>query len=287
MAGDDEVVGIVHRHGLKQAPFEVLHADLTRPDELVCILDDVRPDAVINCAAMSIVDTCEAQPELASLMNSEFPGRLAEETARRDIRLVHISTDSIFDGQQNNYTEEDHPSPVNHYGITKLAGERTVRSANPDALVARVNFYGWSLRGQRSLAEWFFYNLSAGRPINGFTDVYFCPLQVNDLVDVLVQAIKQQLSGLYHVVSGECLSKYEFGCRIARQFGLDEALIHPVSWLDGGLRAARAAKLQLCNQKLTDALGVPLPDQAHGLQRFHRLHLEGYREKLLSMGAAG
>ncbi len=97
--------------------------------------------------------------------------------------------------------------------------------ANPQAIIARVNFYGWSLNGTRSLGEFFYRNLSAGKNVKGFTDVLFCPLLVNHLVDLLLTMAEKDLKGLYHVVSSEHLSKYEFGCRIARLFDLDEKLI--------------------------------------------------------------
>ena len=102
----------------------------------------------------------------------------------------------------------------------------------------------------------------------GFTDVFFCPLQVNVLSEILLRMAELRLSGLYHVVSREALSKYDFGCRIARLFGLDESLITPVSWKDGGLKAARSPNLTLRTEKLAAALGEPLPDQAPGLSGF-------------------
>ncbi len=70
----------------------------------------------------------------------------------------------------------------------------------------------------------------------GFTDVYFCPLQVNVLAEILLEMASRQLHGLYHVVSSEALTKYDFGMRIARLFGLDEGLIRPVSWQEAGLK---------------------------------------------------
>ena len=94
---------------------------------------------------------------------------------------MHVSTDAVFDGQAAATTEQDTPNPLSIYARTKLDGERGVAEANPDAIIARVNLYGWSLSGRRSLAEFFFNNLSAGKRVKGFTDVYFCPLLANDL----------------------------------------------------------------------------------------------------------
>ncbi len=285
VAGQHEVVAVVNRHGLQGVPFPVVSADLTQPEAIERLLEDTQPDVVINCAAIAILDTCEAQPELAYRLNAVFPEELAAATKRLGIQMVHLSTDAVFDGVRGCYREDDPPSPINHYGRTKVAGEQGVLHANPDALVARVNFYGWSLRGKRSLAEWFYYQLAAGQPVKGFTDVFFCPLEVNDLIDILLEMAALRLNGLYHVVSSECLNKYEFGLRIARQFGFDDGLIVPISWKDSGLKADRSTNLQLNADKLAGMLGRLPPEQAPGLQRFRELQRAGYPERLLAMGA--
>lgn len=275
-----EVIGVVNQNLLNGVPFEVSRGDLSREGEAARLLQTVRPEVVIHCAAMANVDACEAHPWLAQRMNAGVPAELANLTAKAGTQMVHISTDAVFDGVRGDYGEKDTPNPINHYARTKLAGEQAVAEANPAALIARVNFYGWSLRGQRSLAEWFFYNLSAGKLVNGFTDVYFCPLLVNDLVDVLLGMLEHGLAGLYHVVSPQRISKYDFGCAIARRFGLDESLIQPVSWREGGLRAARSPNLTLRVDKLRLDSGVTLPEVRQGLDRFYALHLAAYPERL-------
>jgi dTDP-4-dehydrorhamnose reductase len=139
-----------------------------------------------------------------------------------------------------------------------------------------VNFYGFSLSGRRSLAEFFLYNLLEGRQLKGFTDVHFCPLYVGDLVQVLFAMLEKKLHGLYHVVSPECLSKYDFGKRIADKFGLDGSLITPVSVYDGGLLAKRSPNLTLRVDKLL-ATGIQLPGQTAGLDSFYAHYQHGYR----------
>jgi len=208
---------------------------------------------------------------------------LALESARRGVRMIHISTDAVFDGVDGGYSEEDTPRPLSTYARTKLAGERAVVEANPAAMIARVNFYGWSLSGKRSLAEWFFNNLSAHQPVKGFTDVFFSPLLVNDLAEILLKMIAKGLSGIYHVVNPESLSKYAFGIALARQFGFDENLISPHSVEESGLSAPRSHHLDLNTAKLTRDLNVTFPSQAEGLRRFYELYQQGYPSRLQRM----
>ena len=245
-----EVFGSVNRNVIHSTDFTVYQSDLIEPGALEKLIDECQPEWVINCAALANLEACEANPALAEKLNSEFPEKLANYVAKGGARLVHISTDAVFDGERGNYTEGDRPNPLSLYARSKLAGEQAVLAANPQAIVARVNLFGWSLSGERSLAEWFVNNLSAGNSIMGFTDVYFCPLLVNDLAILLLRMLERELEGLYHVVSSECSSKYDFGVRLARTFSFDEALIEPASVLQAGLRAARSPRLTLKTDKL-------------------------------------
>lgn len=280
-AHDHELVGVVNRQNLRDAPFPTRQADLLQDDAVAWLLDETLPEYVIHCAAVANVDSCERDPETARQLNALVPAQLADLCRQRRIGFLHVSTDAVFDGRRGGYTEEDRPNPLSVYARTKLEGEQGVLAANQDALVIRVNFYGFSLSGTRSLAEFFLYNLLAGEQVKGFTDVHFCPLYVADLVEIMFMMIARKLSGLYHVVSPECLSKYDFGQRIARKFGLNENLIQPVSVDDGNLLAKRSPNLTLRVDKLM-AAGIRLPDQAAGLERFYTNYRHGYPELIKS-----
>jgi dTDP-4-dehydrorhamnose reductase len=169
------------------------------------------------------------------------------------------------------------------YARTKLDAEKRVMQINPDALVARINIFGWSLNGSRSLAEMFYNNLSNEKPVKGFTDVIFCPLLVNDLSHILMESVALGLKGLYHMVSCDSLSKYEFGVRIAKIFGFDAKLISPVSWKEGGLLGNRSPDLRVSAAKLAKHLGKATPSVDDGLTRFHGLFQTGYAQHLQSM----
>ncbi|MEA3439222.1 MAG: SDR family oxidoreductase [Chloroflexota bacterium] len=278
--GEHQVFGLVHSHPLHTTAFTVLQGDLLAPGTAERLFEETQPDWVINCAALAIVDACETDPVRARQLNTELPAKLAALVARGGARLLHVSTDAVFDGMRGEYTEEDAPNPPSVYGQTKLEGEHTAAEANPDTLIARVNFYGWSLSGKRSLSEFFFYNLKEGKQLMGFTDVHFCPLLVNDLALIFMSMIKKRLFGLYHVVSSECISKFEFGAALAREFGLDDNLISPTSVSEAGLKAARSPNLTLNSDKLYEALNQKTPGIAPGLERYHHLYQQGYPEKI-------
>jgi dTDP-4-dehydrorhamnose reductase len=275
-----QVIGVTNRLAYQNNEFDLITQDLLAPGAVEKLIDKVEPDWIIHCAALANLEACEANPEQARKLNSELPGKLAAIVARGGARLLHVSTDAVFDGVHGDYQETDQPNPLSVYAQSKLDGEYAVAEANPDAIIARVNLFGWSITGKRSLAEFFYNNLQDGKTVFGFTDVYFCPLLANHLANIFIKMLEANLSGLYHVVSSSSSSKYNFGVEIAQRFGFDATLITPTSVTQAGLKAARSPNLTLKNDRLKNALGTPLPDIMDGLGRFFTLHQEGYPQKL-------
>ena len=277
---EHEVIGM-DRGKLKSAPFQVFKADILKTDKIDSILDATHPDWLINCAALASLEMCEADPIQARNLNTDLPRELAAACAERKIRFLHISTDSVFDGTKEGiYSEEDQPSPPGVYSQTKLDGEYAVEQVNPQAMIARVNFYGWSLGGRRSLSEFFVNNLSEGKNVNGFTDVIFCPMWVNHLNLLLLEMLEKNLQGLYHVVGAQAMSKYQFGVEVARTFGLRENLILPQSVENSSLTAKRSHNLWLSTHKLSTDLGHEIPAFSTGLAEFYTQFQQGYPQKI-------
>ena len=277
---EHEVIG-VDRGKLKSTPFQVLKADVLNKDEVDSIFDSINPDWLINCAALANLEKCEEDPIQARILNTDLPAELAIACAKRNIPFVHLSTDSVFDGTKEGiYTEEDEPSPPGTYSQTKLQGERAVQEANPQAIIARVNFFGWSLGGRRSLGEFFVNNLTDGKNVNGFTDVIFCPMWVNHLAQTLIEMLEKDLHGLYHVVGAQAMSKYQFGVEVAKKFGLRSGLIEPQSVERSALTARRSHNLWLSIHKLSTDLGHAVPPFSTGLDGFYTQFQQGYPQKI-------
>lgn len=279
---EHDVIGM-DRGKLVNAPFQVLHEDLSDLNSIPALLDSVRPAWLIHCAALADLDACEEYPERAKVLNTELPAALAKACKTRGISLAHISTDAVFDGQKSGfYTEQDQPNPQNVYAKTKLDAEQAVATENPSAIIARVNFYGWSLSGRRSLAEFFYNNLTNNKSMSGFTDAIFCPMLVNDTARLLVKMLKQGLTGLYHLVGPQSMSKYQFGVEVARKFNLKEGGISPRSIHTSNLSAKRSHNLSLSTNKLSTVLGEPIPEFSAGLQEFYTQFQQDYPQKIRS-----
>ena len=275
-----ETVGFCHQHVIRDPTIQVASLDLTDDSATRRLLFDLRPDAIVHCAAATNVDWCEDNPKQAEAINVQASAVLAEIASALNARFVYVSTDSVFDGKRGNYVETDEAAPLNVYARSKLAGERETLRRNKAAIVVRVSIYGWNAQNKDSLAEWVLRRLEGGKHVPGFTDVFFTPILVNDLVPVLFAMLQHELSGLYHVAGSEGISKFEFARRVATAFGFDPARVTPCQVKDMRLRAARPLDVSLNTEKVRIALGRSMPDVDSGLCGFRELRSRQYPQQL-------
>jgi dTDP-4-dehydrorhamnose reductase len=277
-----DVTGWSGRRALARVPFSAEQVDLLDLVSIPARVAALSPDLIIHCAALADIDKAEQHPALAEKINTQVPEAIARAAKACGAQLIHISTDAVFDGQRGDYRETDAPNPISVYARTKLEGEQAVLAAYPQAVAARVNFYGWSPTGQRSLAEFFYTHLRSEQTMNGFTDVFFSPLYVGHLAELLLTIADRRLEGLYHVFCPQATSKYAFGVSIARLFELDESLINPSALQEIQAGTPRSLNLSMNTDKLQTALGTALPSEAEGLQAFYADWQSGLPDRLVA-----
>jgi len=200
------------------------------------LLLDRFPGAVVNAAALSDVGACERDPEAARQANAVLPGRLAQLTHHVGARLIHVSTDMVFDGSRGGYRSTDAPGPLNAYARTKLEGETAVMAAGRHGacVVRSTPILGNTPRGDRTPHERLFLDWSSGKVARLFTDEIRQPVAAPNLADVCVElAEREHLSGIFHWGGRDAVTRLELGRRIARRFGLDpEGLVEGVATAD-------------------------------------------------------
>jgi len=253
--------------------------DLCRENELV-IINELRPSVIIHCAAFANLDGCEQDPERAYRDNVIASVNIAQTAKKVGAYLIHISTDSVFDGARGDYKESDTANPINVYGRTKLQAEKEVLGICPDCAVVRTNFYGWNKRDKLSMAEWMLDRLENRRKLTGFKDVYFSPLLVNDLAESLAELYERRYAGIIHIAGSQRCSKLEFAHLMAKVFGLEENLIEPISVEDLNLPAPRGKNISLNVSKAQSLLGTALSGVEEGLKKMKYLRESGYVEAL-------
>jgi dTDP-4-dehydrorhamnose reductase len=274
-----DVYATYNKNEVKMKSVHFFHADLTKKEQLVKI-EQISPDFIIHCAAVTNVDYCESHPNVAYDQNVLASVNMAEIAKKIGAYLLHVSTDSVFDGTKGNYKEEDMANPINIYGRTKLEAEQKISSILSHSCIVRTNFYGWNKRDKFSLAEWMLNKLTNNEELSGLKDVYFSPIFVNGLVELLFKLQERKYKGIIHIAGREACSKLDFAYILAEVFDLDRGLIKPVSILELGLKAPRGKNISLNVSKAEKKLKVLLPTVKEGLEEMKKLREEGYVKEL-------
>jgi dTDP-4-dehydrorhamnose reductase len=233
--------------------------DITDADAVKRSFDESRPDRVIHLAAISNIDTCERDHELADAVNVSGTRNVAEAAAAVGARLVSISTDNVFDGKSGGYTEDDAPNPINYYGRTKAMGEQIVVASSPTALAVRIPLtLGFPLGGGSSHMKGIFDGIRAGKRPWFLSEEWRSPIDVLTLSDALLELADGPEAGLLHVAGVERVSRSDMGMAWLRRLGLP---LDRADWMtkrnDG---AIRPADISLDVGRASRVLGTALPD---------------------------
>jgi dTDP-4-dehydrorhamnose reductase len=230
------------------------------------VLAKHRPDIVIHTAGLTNVEECESNPDLAQEVNVDLAKNIAIACNKQGVKLVHISTDHLFSGDQKFSTEESVTNPVNNYAKTKLLGEQQVLENYKDAIVIRTNFFAWGTKYRQSFSDFILNKLKNNEQANLFSDVFFTPILVDELSKKTEQLINSNAIGLFNITSSEYISKYEFGVKLADCFNFDINLINKISINDRPNLVQRPKDMSLSNAKLCQILNCEIPSLDEQLQ---------------------
>lgn len=201
--------------------------DLTREGEVTTAVLEAFPEAIVNCAAVSVPEQCEADPALAQALNVALPAALARLAHHVGARFVHLSSEQVFDGTRTApYTAGDPVSPINLYGRQKVESERLVHAAAAEwAVTLRAPLLmGNSVAGKRSNHERLFADWAAGRTPRLFTDEFRQTCTAENLAEAMVELCERRdVRGIFHWAGTELLSRHALGRRIREHFKLTPA----------------------------------------------------------------
>lgn len=205
--------------------------DILNPQEVRTVIEKYKPDAIIHTAAMTNVDTCETQKELAYQLNVESVITLIALCEEYHIQLVHLSTDFIFDGENGPYDELAAPNPLSYYGETKLKAEEVIKNASCKwAILRTIIVYGIVSDMSRSnIVLWAKGALEKGEPLNIVNDQWRMPTLAEDLADCCLLAVEHDAQGVYNASGKDMMSISELVARVADFWHLDKSLIHEIS----------------------------------------------------------
>ncbi|WP_439128738.1 SDR family oxidoreductase [Polaribacter sp.] len=250
--------------------FEYVSIDITNESKLKNQVNKIKPDFIINTAAMTQVDDCETNKQACDTLNVAVVKWLTEISSTINCHLIHISTDFIFDGKKGNYKETDTPNPLSYYGWSKLKSEEVLTNSKIDFTILRtILVYGKVYDMSRNnIVLWVKKMLEEQKEITIVNDQFRTPTYVVDLAMACKLAIDKKATGVFNVASNTLLSIYEIAQEIAACFELNKCLIKPISTATLNQTAPRPAKTGFDLTKTNNQLGLYPKSFKEDLKRF-------------------
>jgi dTDP-4-dehydrorhamnose reductase len=203
--------------------------DITDGTALKQIFDKTKPDVVVHSAALSDVDKCEKEKDLAWKINVESTSNIAQLCHKHNCFLVYVSTDYVFNGEKGDYKEKEQTAPINNYGLTKLKGEEEIKQSRAEYCIARTSVIYGSIpaRGKVNFALWLIERLRKREEAKTVIDQWNSPTLNTNLAEMILEIVEKRIAGTFHLAGATRLSRHEFAQKIAETFNLDENLLRP------------------------------------------------------------
>jgi len=273
----------IHRKNVSLPGINTCLLSLDSVDKIQRVFDDIKPNIVIHTAGLTNIEGCEANPDLAYYTNVELAKNVANACLSNEVSLVHISTDHLFSGDMRMVDEHQQVAPLNTYGRTKAEAEYHVLNIYPETLIVRTNFYGWGPRFKLSFSDVIIDSLRSNNALYLFQDVFYTPILIETLVNAVHDLLNQKVSGIFHVVGDERISKFEFGLEVAELFNLDTGLIKKGKLQDQHKLTRRPKDMSLSNQKVTSVLGRNLGGAKEQLLRLQQQEMLGLVKEIKNL----
>ena len=260
-----EIFGSYNYRDPKSSIQKNIKLDISNTTKIKEILEEIKPDIVINTAGINNVDYCEKNPDLALKINIQAVKEICQITKKLGIKFVQLSSDSVFDGtKQLPYEEIDETESINYYGETKIKSEKIVLE-NPNNVVVRASvLYGYlphnlakiesSSKKSINFGQWLINKLSINEKVRIITDEYSSPIIADDFARSILHIIKYEGNGIFHSAPELQITRYDFSVKIAKALGLSVKLIEPVSNKELGRDVNTGSNKCLSSKKLSGNL---------------------------------
>lgn len=241
--------------------------DITNKEEVKRIISEHKPDVIVNCAAFTNVDGCETEHELCWKLNVDGLKNLIIAARREGSKVVHLSTDYVFDGKNGPYTEEDTPNPISFYGRSKLAAENALTTSGIDyAIVRTMVLFGLGVNIKQNFALWMIDKLKAGESINIVDDQIGNATMIDDLAWGILKVIEKNKTGIFNIAGKDILSRYDFALKICDVFEFNKAFVRRIKTADLKQPAPRPLNSGLVTLKASTLLGINLMDSLESIR---------------------
>lgn len=265
------VRGTAHKRFSASTPSSssLLSLDITDKSQVDTLIASENPSVVFLCSALTAVDFCETNPDIARRINVEGVRFVAEASERAGARVVFLSTDYVFNGRGGPYSEDDATSPESVYGRTKLEAEKIILAV-PASIVARTSVvYDWD-PDSVNFAMQMIKRLGEKQPTSIVSDQWSHPTLARNLADILLALVDANAHGVFNTVGPDYVSRYDFTVTLARAFGFDLSLLTSILTEQLKQAAPRPKQCDLRLEKLRAAIPTRLIGIEEGLALVHR-----------------
>ena len=236
-----------------------MRADLTMKDQVNELLNETRPDIVVNLAALTDVDECERNPARAEYLNVKIIENIVSWIKKNNGYVIHISTDQVYDGPGPH--KEDDINLTNVYSHSKYNSE--LIAASVPATILRTNFFGQTTcKSGVTLSDWIIESLTCKKPITVFSDILFSPLSIQHLLTSIETVISKRIPGVFNLGSSQGMSKAEFAYAIAAVLDLPTDNVTIGSSENGNFEAYRPKDMRMDSSLFENTFAVKLPTLA-------------------------
>ena len=194
----------------------ITHLDLTKKDDIVNTMNRIKPDVVIHLGAMTDVELCETETELAKKINTDATEILALESEKYNTFFVYMSTDYVFDGKVGMKKENDKTNPINFYGKSKLDGERVFKKITTPNIIVRTSTPFGIHSKKISFPIWVKKNLELEKEISVVVNQYTSPSYVPNISKMIIEIIERKITGIIHLAGATKISRYDFAVQISK-----------------------------------------------------------------------
>ena len=265
-----DVMRRLKERGIEGIGVDVDEMDITDEKAVDKVITEANPDAVIHCAAWTAVDAAEDEDkkEIVRKVNADGPRNIAKVCKKLDIKMLHISTDYVFDGQgETPFDPDDTPAPVSVYGETKYEGELAVTETLDKFFIVRIAWV-FGINGKNFVKTM----LNLGKTHDTLTvvnDQWGSPTYTFDLAKLLVDMILTDKYGIYHATNEGFINWYQFATKIFEKAGMTNVTVKPVTTAEYGVsKAKRPFNSRMSKEKLSENGFERLPDWEDALDRY-------------------
>jgi len=228
---------------------ELFFLDASNFNDVEKLVLDLNPKYIFNCIALTNVDYCNDNPLSSKIINLDFPIFLSDLCGVKSIKLIHLSTDHFASEELSPRNEEVEMRAVNVYGHHKLGADKHISENNSHALILRTNFFGLDSSSKKSILDWVLNSFKNRIEFAGYTNVYFSPLSLQEVVKCIIILVNLEVSGIVNLASDESVSKFEFIQMVGEELSADVGLLLPGVLIPNHAQAPRPFFMSLNNAK--------------------------------------